>query len=190
MSNFKWCHGPSCHKDKTQDRVRGSKGSKVLRTRKIKQQTERSWYRPNDFMNYFCGVGCYNQFAHKHIERIVAIAPRHEPLETPINDPTKNTEGYYGWRITERGVDTQAEQDYKGYRKDIYMTQRIHKATNPFSKQSEMLTAEEYAMWKAVMKANETADPNNGDDPTWNIVRKGITWFQKHNIKAYMTLLD
>ena len=24
------------------------------------------------------------------------------------------------------------------------MTQRIHKATNPFSKQSEMLTAEEY----------------------------------------------
>jgi len=61
-------------------------------------------------MNYFCGVGCYNQFAHKHIERIVAIAPRHEPLETPINDPTKNTEGYYGgWNITERGVDTQTE---------------------------------------------------------------------------------
>ena len=71
-----------------------------------------------------------------------------------------------------------------------HMTQRIHKATNPFSKQSEMLTAEEYAMWKAVMKANETADPNNGDDPTWDIVRKGIRWFQKHNIKAYMTLLD
>ena len=70
------------------------------------------------------------------------------------------------------------------------MTDRIHKATNPFSKQSEMLTAEEYAMWKAVMKANETADPNNGDDPTWDIVRKGSTWFQKHNIKAYMTLID
>ena len=28
------------------------------------------------------------------------------------------------------------------------------------------------------MKANETADPNNGDDPTWDIVRKGIRWFQ------------
>ncbi len=64
------------------------------------------------------------------------------------------------------------------------------KATNPFSGQSEMLTAEEYAMWQTVMKANETADPNNGDDPTWDIVRKGSTWFQKHNIKAYMTLLD
>jgi len=110
MSNFKWCHGPSCHKDKTQDRVRGSKGSKVLRTRKIKQHTESKWYRPNDFMNYFCSNGCYNQFAHKHIERIAAIAPRNEPLETPINDPTKNTESYYGgWNITERGVDTIAE---------------------------------------------------------------------------------
>ena len=111
MSNFKWCHGPKCHEDKTQDRVRGSKGSKVLRTRKIKQHTERSWYRPNDFMNYFCSVGCYNQFANTHIERIVAIAPRHTPLETPINDPTKNTDNHYysSWNITERGVDTQTE---------------------------------------------------------------------------------
>ena len=120
MSNFKWCHGPKCHEDKTQDRVRGTKGSKVLRTRKVKQHTERSWYRPNDFMNYFCSVGCYNQFASTHIQRIVAIEPRNEPLETPINDPVKTDRGYYGqWEITKRGVDTQTEQDYKGYRKDI-----------------------------------------------------------------------
>ena len=32
-----WCHGPKCHTYSTVDRVRGSKGSKVLRTRKIKQ---------------------------------------------------------------------------------------------------------------------------------------------------------
>ena len=31
-----WCHGPNCHTYSTQDRVRGSKGSKVLRTRKVK----------------------------------------------------------------------------------------------------------------------------------------------------------
>jgi hypothetical protein len=36
MSNFNWCHGPECHKKHTVDRVRGVKGSKVLRTRKIK----------------------------------------------------------------------------------------------------------------------------------------------------------
>ena len=112
MSDYKWCHGPKCHKSHTQDRVRGSKGSKVLRTRKIKQHTERSWYRPNDFMNYFCSNGCYNQFAHKHIERIAAIAPRNEPLETPIEDPIKETnETNYGHRYTSthiklKGVDT------------------------------------------------------------------------------------
>ena len=35
MSDYNWCHGPECHKNKTQDRIRGVKGSKVLRTRKI-----------------------------------------------------------------------------------------------------------------------------------------------------------
>ena len=37
MSSHYWCHGTNCHKSRTQDRVRGSKGSKVLRTRKVKQ---------------------------------------------------------------------------------------------------------------------------------------------------------
>ena len=36
MSEYKWCHGPKCHKSHTQDRIRGSKGSKVLRTKKVK----------------------------------------------------------------------------------------------------------------------------------------------------------
>ena len=45
MSNFVWCHGPSCHKSHTQDRIRGVKGSKVLRTKKVKQaQHGSSWY--------------------------------------------------------------------------------------------------------------------------------------------------
>ena len=35
MSDFNWCHGPECHARKTQDRIRGVKGHKVLRTRKI-----------------------------------------------------------------------------------------------------------------------------------------------------------
>ena len=35
MTDFNWCHGPRCHEQHTQDRVRGVKGSKVLRTRKI-----------------------------------------------------------------------------------------------------------------------------------------------------------
>ena len=40
MSNFNWCHGPECHKKHTVDRIRGVKGSKVLRTRKVKPYSQ------------------------------------------------------------------------------------------------------------------------------------------------------
>ncbi len=85
MSDFKWCHGPSCHKSHTQDRIRGSKGSKVLRTRKINRHNSNyiSMY------SYFCSNSCYNEFANKYVEQIIRIAPRTEPLETPIEDPKK-----------------------------------------------------------------------------------------------------
>ena len=78
MSNFVWCHGPSCHKSHTQDRIRGVKGSKVLRTRNVRQNTYIGMF------SYFCSNGCYNAFANKHIQEITAIAPRTEALETPI----------------------------------------------------------------------------------------------------------
>ena len=39
--------------------------------------------------SYFCSNGCYNEFANKYIEQIIRIAPRHEPLETRIEDPKK-----------------------------------------------------------------------------------------------------
>ena len=81
MSNFVWCHGPSCHKSHTQDRIRGVKGSKVLRTKKVKEHT----WTSTSFYAYFCSQGCYNDFANKHIERVIAIEPRTEPLETPVD---------------------------------------------------------------------------------------------------------
>ena len=115
MSEYKWCHGPSCHKSHTQDRIRGSKGSKVLRTRRIKQHNTSSWYSANDIMNYFCSQGCLMDFLRINAQRVVAIAPRHEPLETPIDDPTKTKHTtswghtYYDHTIKEKGVDTQTE---------------------------------------------------------------------------------
>ena len=84
MSSFVWCHGPSCHTNDTQDRIRGVKGSKVLRTKKVQQTQWNSGERRN-FFSYFCSNGCYNDFANKHINEIVAIAPRTEALETPVN---------------------------------------------------------------------------------------------------------
>ena len=86
MSNFNWCHGPKCHKSHTVDRIRGVKGSKVLRTRKIKTYNgNRGWY------NFFCSQGCYDDFANKYIDQVLAIAPRTECLETPIKDPERTS---------------------------------------------------------------------------------------------------
>ena len=94
MSEHYWCHGPSCHTYSTQDRVRGSKGSKVLRTRKIKINNN-GW--PSGFYKYFCSNSCYNSFADKHAEQIIKIEPRHEPLETRIEDPKREKhETHYG----------------------------------------------------------------------------------------------
>jgi len=90
VSDYFWCHGPECHTKVTTDRVRGSKGSKVLRTRKIKQHRN-EYYDVNRAWNYFCSQGCQNDFWETHGNAIRQIAPRHEPLETPIEDPKKTT---------------------------------------------------------------------------------------------------
>ena len=93
MSSYFWCHGPECHTKATTDRVRGSKGSKVLRTRKIKQNQ----WNSRSIWGYFCSMGCYNDFAKEYMAEIIRIAPRLEPLETPIHDPKKETEhGHWG----------------------------------------------------------------------------------------------
>ena len=121
MSEFKWCHGPKCHTYQTQDRVRGTKGSKVLRTKKVKT-TE--WNRTNGYQ-YFCSTGCWNDFFIKYAQQCVAIAPRNEPLETPIDIETETRQDWNGHDYTIKNikerVDTSMEQDYKGYRKDIYI---------------------------------------------------------------------
>jgi hypothetical protein len=46
--------------------------------------------------SYFCSNGCYNNFANKHIQEIVAIAPRTEALETPINVTRKQVDSRFG----------------------------------------------------------------------------------------------
>ena len=92
MSEYNWCHGPTCHTNDTQDRLRGVKGSKVLRTRKVKQNTYIGMF------SYFCSNGCYNSFANKYIAQIIAIAPRTEALETPVDvQQVKHPEHYNGY---------------------------------------------------------------------------------------------
>ena len=93
MADFVWCHGPYCHTHQTVDRVRGTKGNKVLRTRKVKVYD--NGYA--GFYNWFCSQHCYNEFANKFAQQIIRIAPRTEPLETPIEDPKRVKHEYqYG----------------------------------------------------------------------------------------------
>ena len=94
MSNYNWCHGPNCHTNETQSRVRGSGDNKVLRTIKIK---EGGGYRGHEryyMFNYFCGNNCLFDFIRTHLQSIVAIAPRREALETPIKVVKEKYESY------------------------------------------------------------------------------------------------
>ena len=81
MSDYNWCHGPKCHTNHTQDRIRGVQGSKVLRTRKIKQNK----WNSNHFFSHFCSQGCYTDFLYAHWEEFIRLHPRTEALETPID---------------------------------------------------------------------------------------------------------
>ena len=69
-------------------------------------------------------------------------------------------------------------------------TDKKIKTTNPYSGQSIDITVEEFTRYQIVKQAEQQADPNNGDDPFWDVVRGGLDWFRKNNAKAYMVLLD
>ena len=106
--SFNWCHGPDCHKKELQSRVRGSKGSKVLRTMKVKytpppEREANRYYWFRHWGNYFCNQNCLMEFVEKHIQGMIAIAPRREALETPIKDPVKDPERRWNqWTIEKR----------------------------------------------------------------------------------------
>ncbi len=96
MSNYNWCHGPNCHTNYTQSRIRGSGDNKVLRTIKIglnngSYRTENPEY---SMWQYFCNQRCLMDFIRLHLASIVAIAPRREALETPIKVEKTKYEDY------------------------------------------------------------------------------------------------
>ena len=93
--DYQWCHGPNCHTNKTQDRIRGVKGSKVLRTRKI---AENQWNK-NSVWSVFCSQGCYTDFFYKYWQEVIAIAPRLEALETPINVTKEKVTNHWGTHV-------------------------------------------------------------------------------------------
>ena len=98
--DYIWCHGPKCHKSHTQDRIRGVKGSKVLRTRKIKQT---SW-NANNFWAHFCSQGCWTDFMYAHWNEFINLYPRTEALETPIEVEVVQREDWRGNPYTTKEI--------------------------------------------------------------------------------------
>ena len=94
--SYNWCHGPNCHTQQTQSRVRGSGDNKVLRTIKIKQGRYNNYQ--NGIWDYFCNQSCLMDFIREHITSVIAIAPRRQALETPIKVEKEKYESYrYRW---------------------------------------------------------------------------------------------
>ena len=110
--SYNWCHGPNCHKSHTLDRVRGVKGSKVLRTRKIR---ETNWNK-NNVWSHFCSQGCWTDFMNKHWNEFIGLHPRTECLETPIEDPKKVTHTTsYGYSYTNTEIVKKEEEQVRPY---------------------------------------------------------------------------
>ena len=66
MSDYNWCHGPECHEQETQSRVRGSGDNKVLRTIKIKQGRYNNYQ--NGIRDYFCNQRCLMDYIRTHLQ--------------------------------------------------------------------------------------------------------------------------
>ena len=94
MSQYNWCHNPKCHTYHTTDRIRGVKGKKVLRTRKIKVRDYSQSYYWQGWENHFCRVACFFQFVKQNINSIIAIAPVNQASETPIDVVVENRDSY------------------------------------------------------------------------------------------------
>ena len=110
MSSFNWCHGPSCHTSHTQDRIRGVKGSKVLRTRKVAQTKWNSGEHYNMYSN-FCSQGCKLEWLNINMTNIEQGRPiefiRHR-RESQGYHKVKDEGEYYSRTVIER-VDNRTE---------------------------------------------------------------------------------
>ena len=113
MSNYNWCHGTNRHTQHTLSRIRGTGDNKVLRTRKIKFRD--SSFAMDNVYNYFCNQSCLMAFINTHLQAIIAIAPRRQPLETPIKVKKWKEERYrYRWSGSEN-----RRVPYQGTRTEI-----------------------------------------------------------------------
>jgi len=61
MSDLKYCQGTNCHRYRTKDRIRGTKGSKSYQTRR----RSHFYYGKGNF----CSLNCQNDWLNQNIEQ-------------------------------------------------------------------------------------------------------------------------
>ena len=91
---------------------------------------------------------------------------------------------------------TNRHTDTNKFLQDKDADARTYERKNRFTGQSIMLTKEEANKHDAIF-INElaaTLEDKERDDvgisKLWELVRRDLDWFRKHNVKAYMVLLD
>jgi hypothetical protein len=75
----------------------------------------------------------------------------------------------------------------------IFKDMETQKDNNDYTRRNRFTgesIEEEFTRYQIVKQAEKHADPNDGGDPMWDVVRDGLDWFRKNNAKAYMVLLD
>jgi hypothetical protein len=81
------CQGPECHTYDTQSRIRGVKGSKVLRTRNARYDnvTEKhSWLHNWEY--FFCDERCMNNWLDVHMTQLISfVGLKTKPQESPVD---------------------------------------------------------------------------------------------------------
>lgn len=86
----------------------------------------------------------------------------------------------------------QKQEVPKWFNGDVYTEGAV--CTNPFSKESIKLNALELSIYDMVIGATLMVERMNPWGPTAEKVnkdlRKGLNWFRKNNVEAYMVLLD
>ena len=89
------CQGPECHTYKTQSRIRGPKGSKVLRTRFARcdfTPEHRSFWE-----DFFCDERCLHAWLKVHLNNLMlSVGINNKPQETPIVVEKETKEGWRG----------------------------------------------------------------------------------------------
>ena len=106
------CQGPKCHTHDTQSRVRGPKGSKVLRTRFARYESDvpHEWARNWEY--FFCDERCMNEWLNIHMVQLISyVGLKTKPSETPIDIVQELRKTWSGQEYTSKTIRFLSEPD-------------------------------------------------------------------------------